>query len=166
MKDKYLGILIIGLIILIIFISFSYQSTKKLGIDNNKSLNNKDFKKDTANNNEFIMFRTYKLDYSTGNAVAFSRSCEGSRLKQYGRTHETCFSHMCNETPEFFIPTGDSKIKFWGDDTGYVCICDLSPQSDIESGYARIYLITDNDAKKADSSAITINPEYEVKCSI
>ena len=182
MKIKYLIILIIAIIILIVFISFKYQPEKEIKgrnpageiNTNDKSLNNNGLQKDVANtvnkdvnnavnNNEFVKFRTYKLDYSTGNAVAFSSSCDGSNLKQFGRTHDTCLTHSCSDTPELLIPAGDSKVKFWSSGDN-VCICDLTPQSDITSGYARQYSNTDSDAEKVDSSGISTNPDYEVKC--
>ena len=112
----------------------------------------------------FVKFRTYKLDYSTGNAVAYSLSCDGSNLRQYSRTHETCYEHKCDEEPEFYIPAENGDIKFWSFNLSHVCICDLQDFYDIENGYSRVYADYDRDAIKVSQSGTSIDPRFEVSC--
>ena len=120
--------------------------------------------RNTLSNNKYVKFRTIKIDYSTGNAVAFNPSCDGSKLNRYGRTHETCYAHKCSEAAELLVPAGNIQTKFWSGGQQYVCICDVTIQSDIEPGYSRKYLSADSDAEKVDSSVFSINVEYEVAC--
>lgn len=146
--------------ILVTLFLFQYRETGKSDFTNEEIVE----RESTGSaNNTFVKFRTYKLDYSAGNAVAFGNACDGNNLNRYGRTHETCFSHLCSEEPELFILSENLKIKFWSEGE-YVCVCDLIPQSDIAESYARIYSKSDSDAVKVDTSGISINPKYEIGC--
>lgn len=97
--------------------------------------------------------------YDVGDAVAYSDSCDGSDLTQYGKTNGACIEHKCEDMgADLVVNLLDGDVKLWVRDSENVCVCGPDDRRPIR------YNVDYRDASEVEASASSVEANREAFC--